>query len=136
MAGKNGSDVLLLVNTGTASVPVYEAVASQRDVDFSETTEEIDVSSKDSRAKRVLPGRYGSTISLESLYVETSDDYNALKDAMRDGNAIKIGRQDDGVTMETADAIITDMTETFPDQGESTISISLTIDGFWTELVS
>jgi len=63
MAGKNGSDVLLLVNTGTASVPVYEAVASQRDVDFSETTEEIDVSSKDSRAKRVLPGRYGSTIS-------------------------------------------------------------------------
>jgi len=55
---------------------------------------------------------------------------------MRDGNAIKIGRQDDGVTMETADAIITDMTETFPDQGESTISISLTIDGFWTELVS
>jgi len=26
----NGSDVLILVNTGTAAVPVYEAVGSQR----------------------------------------------------------------------------------------------------------
>ena len=54
----NGTDVLLLVNTGTPTVPVYEAVGSQRDVTFDEATEEIDVSSKDSRAKRVLPGRY------------------------------------------------------------------------------
>ncbi len=64
---ENGSSVLLLVNTGTPSVPVYEAVGSQRDVSFEETTEEIDVSSKDGRAMRVLPGRYGSSLSLESL---------------------------------------------------------------------
>jgi len=132
----NGSDVLLLVNTGTALVPVYEAVGSQRDVTFDEATEEIDVSSKDSRAKRVLPGRYSSTLSLDALYVWTDDGYHALRDAMRDGELILVAREDDGTTIETADALITALSESFPDQGEGAISISMTIDGFWTELES
>ncbi len=134
--GENGSDILLLVNTGTASVPVYEAVGSQRGVTFDEATEEIDVSSKDSRAKRVLPGRYSANVSLENLYVWSDDGYHALRDAMRDGELILIARQRDGVTMETCDALVTSMSEDFPDQAEATISIDLTVDGFWTELVS
>jgi len=132
----NGSDVLLLVNTGTPTVPVYEEVGSQRDVTFDEATEEIDVSSKDSRAKRVLAGRYSATLSLDSLYVWTDDGYRALRDAMRDGNLILVAREDDGTTIETADALITALSESFPDQGEGAISISMTIDGFWTELES
>jgi TP901-1 family phage major tail protein len=132
----NGSDVLLLVNTGTTAVPVYEAVGSQRDVSFDEATEEIDISSKDSRAKRVLPGRYSSTLSLDALYVWSDDGYRALRDAMRDGELILVARQDDGTTVETADALITSLSESFPDQAEATISISMTIDGFWTELIS
>jgi len=132
----NGSDVLLLVNTGTAAVPTYEAVGSQRDVTFDEASEEIDVSSKDSRAKRVLPGRYSATLSLNALYVWTDDGYRSLRDAMRDGDLILVAREDDGTTIETADALITSLSESFPDQGEGTISISMTIDGFWTELES
>lgn len=130
----NGTDVLLLVNTGTPAVPVYEAVGSQRDVTFDETTEEIDASSKDSRAMRVLPGRYGATLSLDALYVPTDDAYLALRSAMRDGELILVARENDGVTEETADALITSLSESFPDQGEGTISISLTIDGTWTEV--
>ena len=132
----NGSDVLLLVNTGTALVPVYEAVGSQRDVSFDEATEEIDVSSKDSRAKRVLPGRYSASLSLDALYVWTDDGYRALRDAMRDGELILVAREDDSTTIETGDALITSLSESFPDQGEGAISISMTIDGFWTELES
>jgi len=132
----NGTDVLLLVNTGTVAVPVYEAVGSQRDVSFDEATEEIDVSSKDSRAKRVLPGRYSATLSLDALYVWTDDSYRALRDAMRDGELILVAREDDSTTIETADALITSLSESFPDQGEGTISIAMTIDGFWTELES
>jgi len=132
----NGTDVLLLVNTGTPSLPVYEVVGSQRDVTFEEATEEIDVSSKDSRAKRVLPGRYSSSLSLDALYVPTNADYQALKDAMRNGDLILVARQEDNVTLETADALITALSEAFPDQGEATISVSLTVDGFWTELTS
>jgi len=132
----NGSDVLLLVNIGTPSVPVYQAVGSQRDVTFEEATEEIDVSSKDSRAKRVLPGRYSATISLDALYVPTRDDYDALKNAMRDGELVLVARQEEGATTETANALVTSMSEAFPDQGEATISVSLTIDGEWTEVGS
>lgn len=132
----NGTDVLLLVNVGTPLVPVYQTVGSQRDVTFDEAMEEIDVSSKDSRAKRVLPGRYSSSLSLDALYVPTNTDYQALKDAMRDGELILVARQEDGVTIETADALITALSEAFPDQGEAAISVSLVMDGFWTELTS
>jgi len=132
----NGTDVLLLVNVGTPTVPIYQTVGSQRDVTFEEATEEIDVSSKDSRAKRVLPGRYSSSLSLDALYVPTNADYQALKDAMRNGDLILVARQEDNVTLETADALITALSEAFPDQGEATISVSLTVDGFWTELTS
>jgi len=132
----NGTDVLLLVNTGTEALPVYEAVGSQRDVTFEEATEEIDVSSKDGRAKRVLPGRYSSSLSLDSLYVPTNDDYQALKNAMRDGELILVAKQVEGVTTETANALVATMSEAFPDQGEATISVSLTVDGEWTEVGS
>lgn len=132
----NGTDILLLVNIGTPTVPVYQAVGSQRDVTFDEATEEIDVSSKDGRAKRVLPGRYSASLSLDALYVPTNADYQALKDAMRNGDLILVAREEDGVTTETADALITALSEAFPDQGEATISVSLTIDGTWTEVGS
>jgi TP901-1 family phage major tail protein len=132
----NGSDVLLLVNTGTELVPAYEVVGCQRDVTFEETTEEIDVSCKDQREKRVLPGRYSASISLDALYVPSDDAYLALKAAKRNGELILVAREYDGATEETANALITSMSEAFPDQGEATISISLTIDGAWVEVSS
>lgn len=132
----NGTNVLLLVNTGTDLVPAYEVVGSQRDVSFEETTEEIDMSSKDSRAKRVAPGRYGATLSLDSLYVPSDAAYLSLRTAMRTGTLIKVAKEVSDTVVETADALITSLSEAHPDQGESTISISITIDGTWTEATS
>jgi len=128
----NGADVLLLVNTGSEVSPVYEAVGSQRDVSFEETTEGIDASSKDSRAGRVLPGRYGASVSLEHLYVADDDAYLALRTAMRDGTLIKIRRQDEGVEIEEADALITSLGTAAPDQDVMVVSCELTIDGEWS----
>ena len=130
----NGTDVLILVNTGTVDTPVYEAVGSQRDITFDETTAEIDASSKDARAGRVLPGRYGATFSFDSLFVPTDDAYLALRDANRTGTLILVARENAGVSQETADALITSISEGFPDQGEGTVSIAGTIDGEWTEV--
>lgn len=127
----NGTDILLLANTGTDMAPVFEVVGSQRDVTFEETTDEIDVSSKDQREKRVLGGRYSSTISLDALYVPTDDAYEALKAAMRSGDLIKIVRQEEGTSVEGANALVTSISEAGPDQGEATISVSLTVDGAW-----
>lgn len=132
----NGADVLLLVNTGTTDLPVYTAVGSQRNVSIEETTEEIDESSKNSRAKRVAAGRYGATLSLDALYVPDDVSYLALKSAHRNGELIKVRVSENGVAVEEADALITKLSREFPDQEEATIAIDLTIDGEWTELSS
>jgi len=129
--GMNGSDFLLLVNTGTPSVPSYEAVGCQRDSTVEETSDTIDFSCKDSRAQRVDYGRYSSTISLDSLYVPDNASYAALKQANRDGELILVAREENDVVTETALAKIDSISESFPDQGEAAASISLTVDGNW-----
>ncbi len=134
--GMNGTDLLILANTGTPGVPAYSIVGSQRDATLEESTDTIDISSKDSRAQRVLPGRYSATISLDALYVPSDLAYLALKNANRNGNLILVAREEAGVVTETVEAKIDSMSEALPDQGESTISISLTIDGFWNEVGS
>ncbi len=119
----NGSNILIYVYiNGTKT-----AVGSQRDASIEETTEEIDVSSKDLRAKRVLPGRYGSTLTLDSLYVPSDSAFSTLKSAMRNGTPVVISNG-----TEYANAIITSLSESFPDQDAATVSVSLTIDGEWT----
>ena len=128
----NGADVLLLVNTGTPAAPVYTAVGSQRGLTRQETTAEIDVSSKDSRAMRVLPGRYGSTMTLDALYVPDDTAFLALQSANRDGELILVRIEEEEIETEEADALITSMGEGYPDQGACTVSVSLRIDGEWS----
>jgi TP901-1 family phage major tail protein len=127
----NGSDVVLLANTGTELIPVYEVVACQRDVTFTETRDEIDVSSKCEPGRVFIPGRFRAEVSLDALYVPDNDAYEALKAAHRAGDLILIARQQEEVTVETALAMISSMTETFPDQDAGTISVSLTVSGMW-----
>ncbi len=119
----NGADVLLLVEG--------VAVGSQRDVTFDESTEEIDVSSKDARAKRVIAGRYSATVKLDALYVPDDASYQALKSAMRNGTLVQINRQEENSILESANALVTAISEAAPDQDGCTISVSLTIDGEW-----
>jgi len=65
----NGTDILILVEGNL--------LGSQRDVTIEETTESIDMSSKDGRARRVIPGRYASTLSLDEVYVPDDTAYLA-----------------------------------------------------------
>lgn len=127
----NGTDLLILANTGTAQSPAYEAVGSQRDATIDETTDVIDYSSKNQRERRVGPGRYSSSISLDALYVPDDSAYAALKSAMRDGTKILVAREEESVVLETVEAVVGSLSQTFPDQGEATVSITLEIDGAW-----
>lgn len=119
----NGTDILIAIDG--------DIVGSQRDVSFDESTAEIDTSSKESRAMRVLPGRYDAAISLDALYVPTDAAYLALRAAMRNGTFVDVWRVEVGVITEHADAIVTKLSEKAPDQAETTVSISLRIDGEW-----
>lgn len=130
----NGTDVLILVNTGTPVVPVYTAVGSQRDCNLDEATNAIDASSKNQRERRVLPGRYTADLSLDSLYVEDDAGYLALLAAKRDGTMILIAVQDDGVVIETFDAVVTGLTRNWPDQDVGTCSMTAAVDGAITEV--
>jgi len=119
----NGSDILVAIDG--------DVVGSQRDVSWEETAEEIDISSKDSRAGRYLSGRYGSTMSLEALYVPTDTAFLALQSALRNGTTVEVWRSELGAYEESADAIVTALSMNGPDMAESTASISLRIDGEW-----
>ena len=124
----NGTDVLLLADVGGSPT----VVGSQRGVTFEETSENIDVSSKEQREMRVLSGRYSSTVSLEHLYVPTDTAYLALRDANRNGTFITIRRNEFGSSFEECSAIVTSLSGEFPDQGEAVISLELMVDGAWS----
>lgn len=134
MSEKNGTNLLVLVNTGTPTVPVYEAVACQRDATIERTTDPIDISCKDNRAMKVEPGRYSTTVSFDNLYISTDAGYLAMEAAMDDGTTILLAREEGGVVIETAEAVITSLSESFPDQDAAVVSSSFTINGVWTEV--
>lgn len=132
----NGSSLLILVNTGTLETPIYSAVGSQRDASVDENTEIIDYSNKESRNRRVGPGRYSSTVSLDALYVPGDAAYAVLRVAMRDGTTVVIAKEESDVVTEMATAVVATLSETYPDQAEATISASFEIDGAWEEVGS
>jgi TP901-1 family phage major tail protein len=122
--GMNGTDIIVYIDG--------VAVGSQRDCSMEETTETIDMSSKDSRAGRYEPGRYGATLTLDALYVPTDTAYASLSAAMRNGTKVEVVVVEDGVALESADAVVTSLGRSAPDQGEATISAAMTLDGEWT----
>lgn len=133
MAGFNGTDVLVQINTGTQVTPVWSTVAAQRDFSRSESNDEIDFSSKDGRAWEGKAGRYSSDASLDGLVpVAASVGFDAMRTAMRAGNIVRLRTNRGGTPHEQADAIITSMDEEYPDQGESTFSASFKITGTWS----
>lgn len=119
----NGTAVLVMIDG--------DVIGSQRGVTFEETTAEIDVSSKDSRAMRVVGGRYGATVSLDALYVPDDNGYERLQAAMRNGSLITVIREEEGDVLESAAALVTKLSGEAPDQDAATISATLRIDGEW-----
>lgn len=119
----NGTDVLVYIEGAL--------VGSQRGVTFKESNEEIDFSSKDSRAFEGAPGRYKATVSFDALYVPTDAAYQSLKDAMRDGTFVTLVRNESGADLEEAEAFVTSLSEEGPDQGEATVTCDMTITGEW-----
>jgi len=131
----NGTQMLLLVNVGTAAVPIYEAVASQKDLGIEQASEEIDVSNKNSgRYAEFIPGRYSSTISLEALYVENEASYGVLQQSCEFGIPLKVRREYAGVAKKEADVFVTSLSEAFPDMGPSVVTAALRVSGPWRTL--
>jgi len=134
--GMNGADVLLLVNTGTEVSPAYAVVGSQTNVRLQERVGEVDMSSKDTGSMRVLGGRYDATITLDALYVPDDAAYLALKTAFRAKDKILVRVSESDVEVEEASALITAMDRAAPDQQPTTLSVTIRVDGDWSEVGS
>lgn len=129
----NGTLFKVQVNTGTDAAPVWTTVAAQTGATIDETTDAIDVSNKDGRAGAFIPGRYGSTVSLDGLVDNpVGAGYTALQTAMRDGTLVKIQTDVDGTPAEVASAVITSLSSDYPDQDSATFSAAFTVTGEWT----
>jgi len=131
----NGADVLIAVNT-SASAPNYEIVAHQRNVNFNQSNALINISSKSSgRRSEYLMGREDEDITLDGLWVEgpagVAAAYEYLKAAARSGATVMIQRLLNSSAVESCSAVITTNAESFPDNAESTINITLKRTGAW-----
>lgn len=121
-----GVDVLILVNTGTDVSPTWTAVGGQRGAKLSEKLDTVDVTSKDNGgAKAYEPGLYDWTISCDGIYVEDEAAYQALVNALRQRQKVKVRWSEGGTAVYEGTAIVTSRDLDAPYDGETTYSIEL-----------
>ncbi|MBW3114188.1 phage tail protein [Bacillus sp. MCCB 382] len=118
--------IVLLVNTGDETTPVFSPVGGQRNATFSEEAETIDLTSEDSAGYQEFDYGLGSwTIECDGLYIPTAEGYKALKDAQRNKLIIKARIQEDGQPVEEGDVLVTSRELEGAYDGESTYNVSL-----------
>ena len=128
----NGTSVLLQVRTATGP-DVYTTLGSQRDMEIEYAADEIDTSSKDSADYTGLPGRRSSSLTCDALWIPSDAAKAALFTAYETGAMCRIRRSAVGAdAARQADCFITSITGSHPDQGASTLSVSLKLSGPWT----
>src|SRR4030042_2013394 len=125
----NGTDILLLVDTGAA----YEAVGSQRDMTISRKRSWIDLSAKGDDEEVGDVGRRSYPLTCDAVYVPDDGAYLALLTAFDAGDTILVRQSENGVEVEGGTAHILDMSKKAPDQAAAVLSIELRIPGGWDE---
>jgi len=129
---RNGSAVLILVQTSVGPPAVYTAVASQMGAKFSRKMKAIDISDKSIVDNQYIPGDRESTITLDSIYVPTDVGIAALRAARDSGGTIVVERQENGVVLEYASAFVSQMDEDFQRSAASKFNVTLQVTGAWT----
>lgn len=128
----NGTDFLLQVNTGPEATPVWATVGAQRGCKVKRSRDMLNVSSKDSMAKRVKSGEYSYTISLDYLYVPAAAEMLLLRSAIRAGTLVMLREFISDVAGSVYKGLLDGHEQDFPHQGESTVSVSFMGDDFET----
>src|SRR3989304_521396 len=114
----NGAQVILRIEDSSGWVNL----AFQKDVSFDTTNNLIDISNKTSgRRSKYLVGRLDEEVSLDMFFSDDTS-YELTRDAARKGTSVQIMRaldpDGDGEyeDIESAEAVITKLSEKFPDQ--------------------
>lgn len=131
----NGAQVIIRIDDDSVG-PMD--VAYQRDVTFDTTNNLIDLSNKSSgRRAQYKVGRLEEEISLSMLWSEDVS-YTLLRNVARAGQAITVIRaydaDEDGdfTNIEYVSAVITQLSEQFPDQEAGAVDVTFRTTGNWT----
>lgn len=125
-----GVDILILIDTSATETPSYTVVGGQRNATFSETSETIDTTSKDSNGNYEYDyGLYGWSISCDGLYVTDEAAWTKLKTAMRNKQTVTVRITESGTATEQGEALVTSRDVEAPYNAEATYTIELTGTG-------
>ena len=127
------SGTLVLIRIEDPNNPgTYRTIGGQRGVDLSKTADLIDASTKDSASTVFLTGRLNSTLSLDSVFLPNDLAISDLKTHYTAKTQLKVRKQDSGTEIEEANAFVTEISESHPDNDVATYSIEIQIVGGWS----
>lgn len=135
-----GKDIVLYVDTDPfaatpTGTPVWTKVAAQRGFSLEKTSDNFEITSKDSGVNREYEYLYNtSTLSLDGLYVPDDEALAALEKAQDTQQKIKVQRWVNGAAVKEADALISTHTIEGPYDDSGTYSLELQISGGWTDV--
>jgi len=118
-----GVDILVKVEDPNTT-GAWINVGGQRNATLSESSETIDVTSKDSDgAYEYDYGLYGWTVSADGLYIKDDVGYKALRDALRNKAKVKIQIFEENAAVEEGEALVTSNELEGPYDGEVTYAV-------------
>ena len=129
----DGKQILALVDTGSGT---YEPMGEQTGLSWENSTNLIEVSSKDSGHTKWVAGKRDGTVSLEAFYVPNDTAYQAFKDAQKNGEPIILRRSEDGTEVEEAEAFVSTISGDAPDNDGATVSIDFQLNEDWAEVTA
>ncbi len=145
--GQNGAIVLVKIDMGSAG---FAFLTGQTNATINDTTNQIDIGDKLSgRLGERTPGRATASVSVDLNFLRSDEVLVFLKTQYRNRRQVEIEIFDrdnldtvdsagaiTGSDIESAIGIITNLTETHPDQDKSTITLEVSLNNDWVEATS
>lgn len=129
-SGTEGQNTVIMVNTGTLAVPIWTLVAGQRNAIFSDDAGEVDFSSKDDVTYSEFGyGKLTGTVNFSGMIVVGDSGYAKLRQAWQNRELVRLVERLDGVNLQYQDAVITNLTRTYPDGDASTYDVATRVSG-------
>jgi hypothetical protein len=128
----NGADVKLYVKvSGT-----YRLVGEQTNMALDDKVGEIDTSTKDDSNQSVIGGRRSATLTLDALVaVPDTNAVQAELDTAKTNRTLVLAQiWVTGAAVKQASFLVTGISRKYPDQANSTLSVSMTRSGGWTAI--
>jgi len=138
-----GVDILIMIDKDSlASTPTgvaeWVAAGGQRNATISETSEALDVTTKDGGAGsyQYEYGLYGWSISADGIYAPSEEAFSLLKQAMRQRKKVKVRISEAGTAKEEGEALITSLDTEAPYDDSATYSMEFQGTGFLTAVTA